>query len=139
MLLLSCGHFLYIAAIMPLFFADQLQTVAASRSPPSRGVYESQTARKDLKDSAKKTGAAPSAHHTPLLNASGIIKRFGDFTANDEVNFSIYEGEIHALLGENGAGKSTFVKMVYGLMQPDAGVFEWRGEACHDHWPTTRA
>ena len=83
---------------------------------------------KTSKDSARKTGAAPSAHQTPLLNASGIIKRFGDFTANDDVSFSIYEGEIHALLGENGAGKSTFVKMVYGLMQPDVGVFEWRGK-----------
>ncbi len=80
------------------------------------------------KDSGKKTVVAPSAHHMPLLNASGIIKRFNDFTANDDVSFSIYEGEIHALLGENGAGKSTFVKLVYGLIQPDAGVFEWRGD-----------
>ena len=36
-------------------------------------------------------------------------------------------GEIHALLGENGAGKSTFVKMVYGLLQPDRGQFFWNG------------
>ena len=83
---------------------------------------------KASKDSVRKTDAAPSAHQTPLLNASGIIKRFGNFTANDNVSFSINEGEIHALLGENGAGKSTFVKMVYGLMQPDVGAFEWRGK-----------
>lgn len=62
-----------------------------------------------------------------LLNATGICKHFGDFTANDDVSFSIGEGEIHALLGENGAGKSTFVKMVYGLLQPDSGQIEWRG------------
>ena len=62
-----------------------------------------------------------------LLNASGICKHFGDFTANDDVSFSIGEGEIHALLGENGAGKSTFVKMVYGLLQPDSGQIMWRG------------
>ena len=62
-----------------------------------------------------------------LLNATGICKHFGDFTANDDVSFSIDEGEIHALLGENGAGKSTFVKMVYGLLQPDSGQIEWRG------------
>ncbi|MGC6521024.1 MAG: ABC transporter ATP-binding protein [Candidatus Puniceispirillaceae bacterium] len=65
---------------------------------------------------------------SPLLTASGIFKHFGDFTANDDVSFQIEEGEIHALLGENGAGKSTFVKMVYGLLQPDAGRLEWRGE-----------
>ena len=62
-----------------------------------------------------------------LLNATGICKHFGDFTANDDVSFSIDEGEIHALLGENGAGKSTFVKMVYGLLQPDSGQIGWRG------------
>ena len=63
----------------------------------------------------------------PLLTATGIVKHFGDFTANDDVSFSIASGEIHALLGENGAGKSTFVKMVYGLLHPDSGRFEWRG------------
>ncbi|MAC07690.1 MAG: ABC transporter, partial [SAR116 cluster bacterium] len=42
-----------------------------------------------------------------LLKATGIFKHFGDFTANDDVSFTISRGEIHALLGENGAGKST--------------------------------
>ena len=42
-------------------------------------------------------------------------------------SFHINPGEIHALLGENGAGKSTFVKMVYGLLQPDRGRFFWNG------------
>ncbi|MGB1710874.1 MAG: ABC transporter ATP-binding protein, partial [Candidatus Puniceispirillaceae bacterium] len=65
---------------------------------------------------------------TTLLAATGICKHFGDFTANDDVGFEIEAGEIHALLGENGAGKSTFVKMVYGLLQPDSGQIIWRGE-----------
>lgn len=70
---------------------------------------------------------SPSSSGPPLLNASGIVKNFGNFTANNDVSFSINEGEIHALLGENGAGKSTFVKMIYGLLQPDSGQFDWRG------------
>ncbi len=65
---------------------------------------------------------------TTLLAATGICKHFGEFTANDDVGFEIEAGEIHALLGENGAGKSTFVKMVYGLLQPDSGQIIWRGE-----------
>ena len=65
----------------------------------------------------------------PLLMADGVTKSFGDFTANEDVSFSIYPGEIHALLGENGAGKSTFVKMIYGLLQPDKGEFTWQNEA----------
>ena len=66
---------------------------------------------------------------TPLLDARAISKHFGDFTANDAVDFSIEAGTIHALLGENGAGKSTFVKMLYGVLSPDQGAFYWHGDA----------
>ena len=65
---------------------------------------------------------------SPLFEAKSVTKRFGDFTANDKVDFAIHAGEIHALLGENGAGKSTFVKMVYGVLQPDEGQFFMNGE-----------
>lgn len=65
---------------------------------------------------------------TPLFEAKSVTKHFGDFTANDQVDFAIGAGEIHALLGENGAGKSTFVKMVYGVLQPDEGAFYFQGK-----------
>lgn len=71
----------------------------------------------------------PRKDKTPLLEAIGITKYFGDFAANDSVNFCIETGTIHALLGENGAGKSTFVKMLYGVQSPDSGQFIWEGEA----------
>ena len=64
----------------------------------------------------------------PLFEAVGVTKSFGDFMANDDVSFQIHSGEINALLGENGAGKSTFVKIAYGLLQPDAGQLFWNGE-----------
>ena len=63
-----------------------------------------------------------------LLEALDIVKRFGDFTANDRVTVRLRHGEIHALLGENGAGKSTLVKIVYGALQPTDGQIRWRGE-----------
>ena len=62
-----------------------------------------------------------------LLDAIRIVKRFGDFTANDEISLSLRPGVIHALLGENGAGKSTLVKIIYGALQPSAGELRWRG------------
>lgn len=65
----------------------------------------------------------------PLLTLKGLTKSFGAFKANDAVDLEIFPGEIHALLGENGAGKSTFVKMLYGALQPDAGEMIWRGKA----------
>jgi len=64
----------------------------------------------------------------PLLSAQNITKRFGHFLANDQVSFTIEPGSIHALLGENGAGKSTFVKMLYGVLQPDEGRFFWQDQ-----------
>jgi simple sugar transport system ATP-binding protein len=63
-----------------------------------------------------------------LLAAEGVTKTFGDLTANDSIDLSVRPGEIHALLGENGAGKSTLVKILYGSLQPDAGIIRWRGE-----------
>jgi simple sugar transport system ATP-binding protein len=62
------------------------------------------------------------------LSLKGLTKSFGTFKANDCVDLDIYPGEIHALLGENGAGKSTFVKMLYGALQPDEGEIVWRGK-----------
>ena len=69
-----------------------------------------------------------SSSQVPLLEATNITKRFGQFTANDNVGFTINKGEIYALLGENGAGKSTFVKMLYGVQAPDDGQFIWEGQ-----------
>ena len=65
---------------------------------------------------------------TPLLESRNLCKSFGSFIANDKINFNILKGEIHGLLGENGAGKSTFVKMAYGLLEPNMGEFFWNGE-----------
>lgn len=63
-----------------------------------------------------------------LLEAKNITKKFGEFTANDDVSIALKAGEIHALLGENGAGKSTLVKMMYGSLQPTNGTMYWKGE-----------
>ena len=58
---------------------------------------------------------------TVVLNTAGIEKSFGATKALRGIDFTLYRGEVHALLGENGAGKSTFVKVLSGAHSPDAG------------------
>jgi ABC-type uncharacterized transport system ATPase subunit len=64
---------------------------------------------------------------TPILEARNITKRFPGVLANDQVSFSLKEGEILAFLGENGAGKSTLMNILYGLYAQDEGEVEVRG------------
>ena len=71
--------------------------------------------------------SAPSTDR-PLLDVRRLTKVFGKLRACDAVDLVIAEGEIHALLGENGAGKSTFVKMLFGALQPLEGEIVWKGE-----------
>ena len=59
--------------------------------------------------------------NTPVIEMRNIVKKFGDFTANDGINLIVHKGEIHAILGENGAGKSTLMNQLYGLLKPTSG------------------
>ena len=65
---------------------------------------------------------------TPLLEARGLTKTYGQLRANDDVSFSIFPGEIVGIVGENGAGKSTLVKMLAGAVESDSGDIYVSGE-----------
>jgi ABC-2 type transport system ATP-binding protein len=59
--------------------------------------------------------------HGPVIEARGLTKRFGDFTAASDISFEVTRGEIFGLLGPNGAGKSTTFRMLCGLLKPTSG------------------
>jgi len=64
---------------------------------------------------------------TPIIRAHGLTKRFGDFTAVDDLSIEVAPGSIFAFLGANGSGKSTTIRMLIGLLRPTAGTIEVDG------------
>lgn len=63
------------------------------------------------------------------LRLDGVVKRFGDFTAVDDLSFAVAPGEVFGFLGGNGAGKTTSLRMVLDILRPDAGSISVLGRA----------
>lgn len=71
----------------------------------------------------------------PLMEARGVVKRFGGVQALRGANFSVAAGEVVALMGDNGAGKSTLVKTLGGVHAPDEGEVLFEGRPVHARTP----
>jgi ABC-2 type transport system ATP-binding protein len=65
---------------------------------------------------------------TPAITTQGLTRRFGNFTAVDNVSFQVAPGQFFGFLGPNGAGKSTTIKMLTGLLEPTAGAIQILGQ-----------
>lgn len=64
----------------------------------------------------------------PLLDVRGVTKRFGGLLANDDVSFTVSEGEIVSIIGPNGAGKSTLFNCITGFYRPNGGSIRYAGQ-----------
>lgn len=64
----------------------------------------------------------------PLLSVEGITKRFGEYTALSNISLRLQRGRVIGLLGPNGSGKTTLIKLIVGLLTPDAGEIFVEGE-----------
>ncbi|HUG84944.1 MAG TPA: ATP-binding cassette domain-containing protein [Euzebya sp.] len=71
---------------------------------------------------------AASATKAVAMQATGLVKRYGRVTALDHADFTLYEDEILAVIGDNGAGKSSLIKALCGAVVPDEGTIELFGE-----------
>jgi fructose transport system ATP-binding protein len=72
---------------------------------------------------------------TPVLEARGLVKRYGQVTALDGADFELYPGEVLAVIGDNGAGKSTLIKALSGALVPDEGEIFLDGKPVHFRSP----
>jgi fructose transport system ATP-binding protein len=71
----------------------------------------------------------------PVLQARGLVKRYGRVTALDGADFDLYAGEILAVIGDNGAGKTSLIKALTGAVVPDAGEIRLEGRPIHFRSP----
>jgi len=81
----------------------------------------------------------PARHHSPAIDASGLVKTFGSFRALDGLDLTVETGQIHGLLGPNGAGKSTTIRVLLGMYRRDSGLVRVLGmDPRHDAERITR-
>ena len=64
----------------------------------------------------------------PIIAAESLVKRFGGFTAVNNVSFKVHEGEIVGLIGPNGSGKSTLLRIILGITLPSKGKIDFCNE-----------
>jgi ABC-2 type transport system ATP-binding protein len=67
-----------------------------------------------------------------MLELKGLTRRYGDLVALDDVSFTVAEDQILGFVGPNGAGKTTAMRIVLGVLEPDAGQVLWRGRLMTD-------
>jgi fructose transport system ATP-binding protein len=78
---------------------------------------------------------APANSATPVVEATGLVKRYGQVTALAGADFELRSNEVMAVIGDNGAGKSTLIKAISGALVPDAGEIRLDGEPVSFHSP----
>jgi ABC-2 type transport system ATP-binding protein len=62
-----------------------------------------------------------------VLELKGLTRRYGELVALDDLSFTVAEGQMFGFVGPNGAGKTTAMRIVLGVLEPDAGQVLWRG------------
>lgn len=72
--------------------------------------------------------SAPGGGPVPVLSARGLVKRYGHVTAIDDADFELLPGEVLAVIGDNGAGKTSLIKALTGALAPDAGEIRLHGK-----------
>ena len=94
---------------------------AAATKPAARATF--------VKEAAPVVKAA--AARVPILTTRNLVKRYGRVTALDHANFDLYPAEVLAVIGDNGAGKTSLIKAICGAVTPDEGEITLEGKSVH--------
>ncbi|EKS31867.1 branched-chain amino acid ABC transporter ATP-binding protein/permease [Afipia clevelandensis] len=111
-------------------FVDLFNWLGTRRSPSEASDGDSHA---DFEDTAAVAVAAPPHRREgdrtsgPILQATGLTKRYGGLVANSDIDFTVNHGELRGVIGPNGAGKSTFFKMLTCEIPPSAGTIMFEG------------
>jgi ABC-2 type transport system ATP-binding protein len=103
-------------------FAGESEATLVPVAPRFEDAFVNALGGQPKRTLAVATRQQPDRSGTSLVEARGLTRRFGNFTAADHISFQIAQGEIFGLLGPNGAGKSTTFKMMCGLLRPSEGA-----------------
>jgi len=114
-------------------------TAPSSESSAEDGARSASADRAPGALAANAAGTAGNGSGKPLLTLSGVSKHFGPVQALTEVDLDIPAGQVTALAGDNGAGKSVLIKTISGIWQPDHGELLWNGQPVHIHSPKDAA
>jgi ABC-2 type transport system ATP-binding protein len=66
--------------------------------------------------------------NSDVLQLQGLTRRYGDVLALDDLSFTVAEDQMFGFVGPNGAGKTTAMRIILGVLEPDAGQVRWRGQ-----------
>lgn len=88
---------------------------------------------------SEQSGSGVASSSVPLLRLRGVSKNFGPVQAIQGVNLDVPDGQVTALIGDNGAGKSVLIKTISGIWAPSDGTILWNGEEIHEHTPRNAA
>jgi ABC-2 type transport system ATP-binding protein len=69
---------------------------------------------------------------TTCWSCRGLTRRYGDLVALDDLSFTVAEGQMFGFVGPNGAGKTTAMRIILGVLEPNAGEVLWRGRPMDD-------
>ena len=111
--------------------AKTSKKAAVKKAAPKAAAAKKPAARDTMVKEAAPAPKPAAPAREPILTTRNLVKRYGRVTALDHANFDLYPGEVLAVIGDNGAGKTSLIKAICGAVTPDEGEITLEGKTVH--------